>query len=309
VSQARSLASRAVEVGLRGASRPGPQPGPESGPHIVVLGSGRMAAAAVERLHLFGHRPVVVARSPWHAARLVGADRVRDLPDLRDEVRRADLLVSATSADHALVTTDLVGRARTGAPHPMTVVDLSVPRNVEPAVGALPGLTLVDIEDLNADPAAEPALGEALLHAEALVAEAARRYTEHVAARRAGPLIAAMRRRVEQVCVETLTGAQPSADPEQIAVSVHRLAGRLAHPATMAARAAAAAGDEATLLALGEAFGVPWPQSLTTTYDAAVELINGLPSQPGGVMGRSSGAETCTTTRSSVASTTKRSPG
>ena len=304
VSQARSLACRAVEVGLR-------RPAPGHRPHVVVLGSGRMAAAAVEWLHRLGHRPVVVARSSEHALRLVGADRVRGLDALAAEVHHADLLVSTTAADHPLVTADLV-RSVVGDGRRLTVVDLSVPRNVDPAVGLLEGLHLVDIEDLATDSATDPGLAAGLVHAEALVREAARRYAEHVAARRAGPLMTAMRARVQQVCTETLARTSPEMPEQTRAVHAHRLAGRLCHPAIMAARAAAAADDEATLLALGEAFAVDaleLPQSLTTTYDAAVELISGLASHPGGAIGRSSGAETRTTTWSVVASTANRRPG
>ena len=304
VSQARSLAHRAVDLGLAA--------GAGADPSGVVLGSGRMATAAVERVRQRGHRPVVVARSLEHAARLVGADAARPLDGLTTEIGHADLLISATAAGQALVTVGDVERALAGRTRPLTVVDLSVPRNVEPAVGDLALVRLVDIEDLDTDPAADPELAGPLVHAEALLREATRRYVEHVAARRAGPLIAAMRQCVVEVCLETLLRTTPSAARSDLAVQAHRLAGRLAHPATMLARAAAASGDEATLLVLSEAFGTPWSssllseraaQSLTTTYDAAVELIRGLTSQPGGEIGRSSGAETRTTTRSGVAST------
>jgi glutamyl-tRNA reductase len=310
VSQARSLAHRAVDVGLAA--------GGLDDPRVLVLGSGRMAGAAVDRLRHLGCRPVVVARSLEHAARLVGGDAARPLEQLTVETARADLLISATAASQALVTAAQVARAMAGRTRPLTVVDLSVPRNVAPEVGDLHLVRLVDIEDLSADPAGDPGLGECLVHAEALVREAARRHVEHVAARRAGPLIAAMRRRVREVCLETLVRTTPSASHDELARQAHRVAGRLAHPATMLARSAASSGDEATLLVLSEAFGVPWSgtllseraaQSLTTTYDAAVELIRGLTSQPGGEIGRSSGAETRTTTRSVVASTANCRPG
>ncbi len=310
VSQARSLAHRAVAVGLERCAG--------ADPRVVVLGSGRMAAAAVEELRRLKHRPVVVARSLDHAGQLVGTADARPLDALTAEVARADLLISATAAGHALVTTDVVAPSRVAGSRRLEVVDLSVPRNVEPAVGDLPGVRLVDIEDLALGAAEDPELTAPVVHAEALVREAARRYEEHVAARRAGPLIAAMRRRVHEVCLGTLARSRADASPAELALQAHRTAGRLSHPATMLARAAAAADDDATLLVLAQAFDVPWwsptltgreAQSLTTTYDAAVELIRGLTSQPGGAIGRSSGAEMRTTTRSGVASTANSSPG
>lgn len=246
VSQSRSLALRAVDLGLRGQA-------PGIRPHVVLLGSGRMAAAAAERLHRLGHRPVVVARSNDHALRLVGRDRVRELDALATEIRRADLLVSATAADHPLVTAELLTRSD-GDPRRLTVVDLSVPRNVDPAVRRLQGVRLVDIEDLAADATTDAEMAAGIVHAEALVREATRRYAEHVAARRAGPLITAMRARVHDVCVQTLARTSPETPATIRAAQAHRMTGRLCHPAILAARAAAAAGDEAALLALREAF-------------------------------------------------------
>jgi hypothetical protein len=83
------------------------------------------------------------------------------------------------------------------------------------------------------------------------------RHRAHVAARRAGPLIAAMRQRVEDQCLDAVARlVDPTHPPDELARIAHTVAGRVAHPAIMAARAAAAAGDDAALLTICGALDV-----------------------------------------------------
>lgn len=247
-SASRSLASRAVQIGLSHtvAARP----------VVVVVGSGRMASAAVHQLGLLGHRPVVVARDANRATRLAGAVHARPLSELGTMMAAADVVICATSAYEPLVTVDDVRRAMFERTAPLTLVDLSVPRNVDPAVADVDNVRLVDLEAMHDRPG-ELALTEAVAHAEALVGAAIQQRRDHLAARRAGPLIAAMRARVESRCLEAVHALAPSTCSDgELARLAHTIAGRLAHPATMAARAAAAAGDDVALLTICDAFDV-----------------------------------------------------
>jgi glutamyl-tRNA reductase len=231
-AQGRSLARRAVEVGLAslaGAGRTRP-----AEPVVLVVGSGHMATTAVEHLHDLGHRAHVAARDVEHAERLAGPGFVCPLPDLAAGVARADVLICATSADRHVVTVADVGAATRGRVRPLTVVDLSVPRNVDVSVGALPGVLLIDMEGMNDDATRDPAVAAALATGAAIVRAATRTYVEGSAARQAGPVIAALRRQVGEASTA-----------------------RLLHRATVTARAAAVAGDTATLRLLCELFDVP----------------------------------------------------
>lgn len=249
-AQGRSLAHRAVDVGLAAL-------GEVVDPAIMVVGSGRMAASAVEHLRRLGRRPLVAARNEIDAARLAGPGRVCPLPALATGVEQADLLICATSAAYHVVTFDHVREARPARSRPFVVVDLSVPRNVDPAVATVPGVRLIDLEGMNDDATTDPALAAALEAGAALVSEASQRHTEGVAARRAGPVIAALRRQVEATCLVELTRVAPrTTRPEDLASAARAVAGKLLHRPTIAARGAAAAGDTEALSSICDIFGV-----------------------------------------------------
>ncbi len=249
---ARSLGHHAVDVGLATLSG-------TPDPVVLVVGSGQMARAAVDHLAGRGLRPTVAARDEAYAARLAGAGAVCPLPALTRGIAEADLLICATSAVQHVVTVDHVGRAMAGRVGPLTVVDLSVPRNVNAEVAGIPGVTLIDVEGLADDGTAEPRMAAALSTAGSMASAAARQFAEGVAARDAGPVIAALRRRVEEICRAELVKSvgRDAVDPDALARLTHSIAGKLLHGPTMAARQAAAAGDSAGLRSLCDMFGVP----------------------------------------------------
>ena len=91
-----------------------------------------------------------------------------------------------------------------------------------------------------------------------LVRSEVQRYLDAVAARRAGPLIAALRRSVEQVCLEELARTAPvRTGSDDLARTAHVMSGRLMHRTTAVARAAAVAGDTAVLALLADVFALP----------------------------------------------------
>ncbi len=247
----RSLGHQAVDLGLAAL-------GDVVDPLIVVVGSGRMAASAVAHLQRLGRRPMVAARNEAHAARLAGADLVCPLPALAAGVQRADLLICATSAAHNVVTLIDVRQAMAARLRPLTVVDLSVPRNVDSAVAAVPGVRLIDLEGMNDDVAMAPELAVALEAGAEIVRAEARRYADGISARGIGPVIAALRRRVEEDCCQELVReAGPwGVDEADLARAARAAAGRLLHRPTITARAAVAAGDTDALLTLCATFGV-----------------------------------------------------
>lgn len=254
-AQGRSLARRAVEVGLE-TMRDLPEP------VIMVVGSGQMASTAVERVTELGRRPHVAARNEEHAARLAGPGQVCPLAALASGIERADLLICATSAANHVVTLEHVQDAMAGRSRPLTIVDLSVPRNVELAIAAVPGVRLIDLEGMDDDPAADAALAAALQTGRAIVREAAQRHAANMAARDAGPVIAALRQRVEDTCLQELAKEAVSRriEPADLARVAHAVAGKLLHRPTLTARAAAAAGDTHALQLLCEIFGVATPE-------------------------------------------------
>src|SRR3954464_14389564 len=179
----RSLARRAVEVGLQDMESTDPQ--------ILVVGSGQMARTAVEHLHALGLTCRVTARDEAYAARLVGPGLVCRLPALVPEIGRCDVLICATSAAQPVVTVDHVRRAMQGRRTPLTVVDLAVPRNVDTAVGAVDGVRLVDLTGLHDAATDDPEVLAMCEAGSAMIVAGAQAFLTGIAARDAGPVIAA----------------------------------------------------------------------------------------------------------------------
>jgi glutamyl-tRNA reductase len=249
--RARSLAQRAVDLGLAVSRH-------ASDASVLVVGSGRMASSAVEHLHALGLRPSVAARNEQVAAHLAGAGEVIPMAELAAGVLRADLIICATSAAFHMVTLPQVQQAMAGRVRPLTVVDLSVPRNVDPNVASLAGVRLIDLEDMDDAASGDESLTEAVQTGKAIAKEEARRYADGQSARAAGPVIAAMRRHVEQTCLTELGRlAGAGAEQDDIARAAHAVAGKLLHRPTMMARSAASSGRTEMLHMLCEVFGLP----------------------------------------------------
>ncbi|MEP7018374.1 MAG: glutamyl-tRNA reductase [Actinomycetota bacterium] len=248
----RSLAHKAVDVGMTSLARcPDPM--------VLIVGSGHMAHAAVDHLAGSGVQLAVAARDEVYAARLAGSGAVCPMPSLIWGIAAADLLICATSAAQHVVTVDHVSQAMRGRTRPLTVIDMSVPRNVDSAVAHVPGVTLIDLEGLSDAGTADPGVAAALSTGAEMARAAARDFAEGLTAREAGPLIAALRRRVGEIFDHEFAGTRSWGDLDHEALSrmSHAFAGRLAHRTTVMARQAAAAGDIEAMRALCDMFDVP----------------------------------------------------
>jgi glutamyl-tRNA reductase len=171
---------------------------------VVVIGAGAVGESACVALSARGIGELVVAnrtaeRGASLAARaggrLVAADR------LGSELVSADVLVTCTGASVPVVEHDLMADvvARRDD-RPLLVLDIAVPRDVVGSVADLPGVTLLDLEDVRdwADRGRQARAAEADL-VRAIVAEEVDRYVDDASAREVAPIIGAMHDRAEQV--------------------------------------------------------------------------------------------------------------
>jgi glutamyl-tRNA reductase len=148
----------------------------------LLVGAGRAAEAAARALLGQGLAEVVVAnRTPATASRLAArfGGRAADLDALADDIAAADVVISSTDAARTIVDASSVARAlERGRERPLVLIDIAVPRDVDPRVGELPGVRLYDIDDLRrvADANLEGRRREAV-RAEAIVAAEVRRFT------------------------------------------------------------------------------------------------------------------------------------
>jgi len=216
-----------------------------AGRRVVIVGAGKVGELTARSLSARGAEVhAVVNRSEERGdelARTYGAAAV-PLDRLADELVEADVAVACTSAPGFVVRRDDV-RERRG--RPLFLIDLAVPRDVDPALNDVDGCYLYDIDDLEA-------VVEASLtgrrreaeRAEAIVAEEAERFRAWQASLDVVPTIASLRARAEEIRSAELSKAKLS-DRERAAVDsiTTQIVNKLLHLPTVRMKEAAAAAD------------------------------------------------------------------
>jgi glutamyl-tRNA reductase len=238
---------------------------------VLVVGAGSMGALAATTLARRGASVVVSSRTEAHAARLAGTvgGRAADLGDLPAELAAADILVTCTGATGLVVSTEVVATAMAGrAGRPLVVVDLALPRDVDPGVAALPGVHVVDLALLQGEraasrPTAGPVAADDIAAARALVeTETALLRAERQAAEVA-PTVSALRSQAAEVVdaellrLSTRLPDLDARDRAEIARTVRRVVDKLLHEPTVRVKElAATAGDTDYAGALRALFGL-----------------------------------------------------
>jgi glutamyl-tRNA reductase len=169
------------------------------GKHALVVGAGHMSALALKHLR---HRGVgtirVVNRSIARARALaerVGAQHA-DLDALADAIADADIVISATGAAGIILTEGVLRATMSDRSRPLFVLDLAVPRDVDPAAAAIGRLHLVDIDGLREVlQAGDASAAEDISRAHDIVAAEVHRFTLRRRSERLAPLIHALRER------------------------------------------------------------------------------------------------------------------
>jgi glutamyl-tRNA reductase len=192
-----SVASSAVEVGA-GAL------GGVEGRRVLLFGAGKMSELAARDLRARGAQVVVSSRtleSAQELAERVGG-RAAPFDAVAVELTEADLVISATRCPYPILHAEAV-QPRT---KPLVLVDVAVPRDLDPQICELDGCTLFDVDDLG-----DGLVGreEDVREAEAIVAEEAARFAEWWRSRGAASAIRELRRRAEEIRSEELARAEP----------------------------------------------------------------------------------------------------
>jgi glutamyl-tRNA reductase len=221
------------------------------GRRVLVLGAGKISEATARNLVSRGAEIAVVAnRTIAHGeelARKLGAEALA-LDAVAAELEHADVVVSATSASGLVVSQETVAhalRARKG--RPLLLVDLAVPRDLDPAINGLAGCFLYDVDDLKAvvEETLSGRRGEAA-NAERLVAEEADRFREWHAALDVVPTIASLRALVEEIRDSELAragGRLSERERRQVESVTAQILAKLLHLPTIRLKEAAAAAD------------------------------------------------------------------
>jgi glutamyl-tRNA reductase len=179
--------------------------------HVVILGAGETSELTAQALAHQGVGTIFVAnrradRALSLAQRFGGS--VVGLDGLPDQLLEADIVVSSTSSPHPIVGSEeleVVMEQRTG--RPLLLIDIAVPRDIDSSCGALEGVTLYDIDDLQAVVRRNlGARAEIVPQAEEIVEEEIRRFARWLGQLETLPTVTALREHgneiVEQILAE-----------------------------------------------------------------------------------------------------------
>ena len=209
------------------------------GKRALLFGAGRMSELSARDLRGRGAEVVVSSRtleSAQELAERVGG-RAAPFDAVAVELTGADVVISATRCPYPILHAEAVQPRE----RPLVLIDIAVPRDLDPEIGRVEGCTLFDID----------ALGEGLVgreedvrEAERIVAEEAARFAEWRRSRGAAPAIAALRRHAEEIRAEELARAEnrlgelSEHDRKVVETLTAQIVNKLLHEPTMRAKEA-----------------------------------------------------------------------
>ncbi|MHB8670040.1 MAG: glutamyl-tRNA reductase [Acidimicrobiales bacterium] len=220
------------------------------GKRAVLLGAGEMGENMAVALARAGVAEVKVAnRSPQRAVEL--AERLQgsalSLGQVSEALVQADVFLASTAAPSVVLDeSDLLPVMERRDGRPLLVVDVAMPRDIDPAVASVEGVTLLDLEDLRTF--AEAGLKERrreVLGVRAIIDEEVERYMELATARQVAPAVAALRAHAEAIRsaeldrLATRLGALAVEDRELVEALTRRILAKLLHGPTVRLKDAA----------------------------------------------------------------------
>jgi glutamyl-tRNA reductase len=278
---AHSAAGRSGAQALTGGSGAGALAGRD----VLIVGAGSMSALAAATATRSGAASIVVANRTRSRAERLAADvsaTAAGLTDLAAAMGVADVVISCTGATGQVITGDMVSAAVTartlaGRPGPLVVLDLAMPRDVEPAAGGLPGVVLIGMDLLSGHGTA--ATDEDVLAVRAIIEAELAAYQSAIDAARVAPTVVALRAKAAKVVeaeLARLEGRLNSDDlsghaRDEIAQTVRRVVDKLLHAPTVRVKELAGSpGGEEYAAALRVLFDLD-PRAVEAVTRAATE--------------------------------------
>ena len=236
----------------------------------VVVGAGSMSAlAATTILRRYPEAALtVVNRTPERAERLAAAvnGTAAPLSALPSCLADADLILSCTGATELVLTQDQFIEARAGSAAPVTLIDLALPRDLDPAIGELPGTRLIDLElisETQQAKAAEGPAGDSLDEVTRIVEAEVEAYRKVRTANTVAPTVTALRCMAAEVVAAELnrfhsrTAGLDERTRAEVEQTVRRVVDKLLHEPTVRVKQLAVADGGVTYAqALRELFNL-----------------------------------------------------
>jgi glutamyl-tRNA reductase len=176
---------------------------------VVILGAGEMAELAVEALRKRGAQKILVVNRTLERAHVI-ADRWRaeitTFENLSDALISADILISSTGAPHTILSAEMVRQAMEArAQRPLVLIDIAVPRDIDPDAANIPHVKLYDIDNLNEK--LEGALAERMSEVpqvKSILDEEIKEFEEYMKSLEMIPIISDIRQQAESIRKEML---------------------------------------------------------------------------------------------------------
>ncbi len=229
-----SVSSAAVELALKIF-------GELKNKRILIVGSGEMGEAAVRHMTASGATQIRVAnRSPEAAQRLAERFQGEAVPfeNLVQWLAKSDIVITSTASQQVLIDRAMAQTAHAQRrQQPMVFIDISVPRNVDPAVSSIDNVFCYDVDDLGA--VVEANIAErrgAATRAEEIVEEEVEAFCARIKTRDFGPVVAQLQDRISEICRSELqrymrrTGLRNERETQELEWMVARIANKIAHP-------------------------------------------------------------------------------
>ncbi len=226
---------------------------------VLLIGAGEMGAIAVRALIKRGVTNVVVANRTYDKAselsQIWGGEAI-NFQQLPAALTETDIVISSTSAPHTILSQELLKPVMAArADRPLFVMDIAVPRDVDPNVADLPNVHLHDIDDLQGQADENTREREAEIpRVEQIVAEEFGQFLEWFSSLEASSTIAALRQHIDQVRQQELERVfkRLNLDERQqnlVATMSHRLVNKILHEPTLCLKQETASGNGAAYIA------------------------------------------------------------
>ncbi|WP_277967111.1 glutamyl-tRNA reductase [Pantoea trifolii] len=234
--------------------------------NVLLVGAGETIELVARHLREHSVKKLMIANRTRERAQLladeVGAE-VIGLGDIETRLSDADIIISSTASPLPIIGKGMVERAlKARRNQPMLLVDIAVPRDVEPEVGKLANAYLYSVDDLQAIIEQNMAQRKAAaVQAESIVVQESGEFMAWLRAQSAVETIREYRSQADQVRAElqerALAALQQGADAEKVLQELaHKLTNRLIHAPTKSLQQAARDGDSERLQILRDSLGL-----------------------------------------------------
>jgi glutamyl-tRNA reductase len=251
------------------------------GRRVLIMGAGETAELTAQALHAEGVTTMFVANRRREGAialarRFGGESGTFDA--LPAELERADVVIGSTASPHAILTAQELAAVRRG--RPLLLIDLAVPRDIDPECAALDGVTVVDMDSLQAAVERHLTVRRAeARRAEGIVEEEIQTFARWLGGLEVMPTLAALRARGHDVVAALLAEnegrwqALGERDRERVEAIARAIVNRLLHEPTERIRALEPEHRHARLQLLRELFGLEEPPAGDVDQPATVRRL------------------------------------